>query len=156
MRTYVVEGLLLAGLALVGIADGLASLSRKTFQIETLSPGWYLIAVALGLLVCASVYVAKERSRIAVRPDVGNLLTGPILAVWGSMAAYATLIPLLGFALATFLFFTAVFYLLGARSWFRTGMEGLAFAIGFYLSFVSLARVLMPAGWIGPIFERFW
>ncbi len=155
MRAYVIEGFLLAALALVGIADGVASLNRKTFQIEALSPGWYLIAVSLALLVCVTVYVANERSRIVAAPDGGGLLTGPILAVWASMAAYAAMIPLLGFAPATFLFFTAVFYLLGSRSWVRMGMEGLAFTIGFYLSFVSLGRVLMPAGWIGRILERF-
>ena len=156
MRTYVVEGFLLAALALVGIADGLVSLNRKTFQTEVLSPGWYMVAVALFLLMCVSIYVAKERMRIVAGTDGGRFRAGSMMAVGGSMVVYATLIPLLGFALATFLFFTAVFYLLGARPWFRTAIEGLAFAVAFYLSFVSLAKVLMPAGWIGPIFERFW
>ena len=156
MRTYVVEGFLLAALALVGIADGLVSLNRKVFQTEVLSPGRYLVVVALCLLVCVSIYVVKERKRIVTGIDFGGFRAGPMIAVGGNMVVYATLIPLLGFALATFLFFTAVFYLLGIRPWFRTGIEGLAFAVAFYLCFVSLAKVLMPAGWIGPIFERFW
>ena len=148
MRTRVIEGLLLAVLAVVGIADGVASVNRKTFQTEFLSPGWYLVTVSIALLVCIIIYCVMEHKGDESKRDGRMFPTGTTPAVWVSTAVYAILIPLIGYALATFLFFATVFYLLGNRSWLRIGIEGLVFAIAFYLSFVNLARVLMPPGWL--------
>ncbi len=65
------------------------------------------------------------------------------------LAAYAALIPRIGYGVSTFLFFLAVFYFAGQRRWpVNLAMSAVA-AISFYVLFVRLADMPLPKGIVG-------
>lgn len=156
MRVYLIEGLLLVVLSLIGLTEGLSICKRVAFQREPLTAGWYLVGVSAVLLVCSVAHLVVEWRRARTAPDIKELRSGLGMGVWGIMVGYAFLVPLFGYPLATLLFFTAVFYLLNIRPWVKAGLVGLMFTVGFYLAFVWLANVLLPSGWVGQVLDLLW
>ena len=153
MRLRLIEGLLLIALALIGAADGFLSLNRTLLQREVLSPGAYLIAVSAVLLVLSCAYLLGSMKRASSVPEAIGARAGTGMVTWGAAAAYAIGIPLLGYALASFLFFGMVFYLLGTRPWQRAILASLVFTLVFYLVFIEIAGIRMPSGWIGQVLQ---
>ncbi len=152
MRVHLIEGAVLIALAVVGIVDGYRELGHMTLQHEVISPGAYVIVVGAGLLLVSSGFLIADWKRAKTDPEITRLVPGRGITVWGIFVGYVLLVPLLGYALGSFVFFVAVFYLLGMRPWLRTVLVSVAFTAVFYLVFVRLANIWMPSGWFGYLF----
>ncbi len=151
MKAHLIEVFLIVGVAVIGIVDGLAPDKSITFQREALPPGLYVVLVSVVLLLFGAAYLrAGWKSRDNVT-DSGKAKSRAGLGMWAAMVGYAAFVPILGYSLSTFVFFAAVFFLLGVRPLWRTGLLGLVFAAAFYLAFVRLANVWLPSGWVGQL-----
>ena len=76
-----------------------------------------------------------------------TLVFGVILG----LAIYTLLIPLLGYLLATSLFFPVVYYLFGVRPWLKSAVIGLSTSALFYAIFEYFAEIPLPKGLLETI-----
>ncbi len=151
MKAHLIEVLLILGLAVIGIVDGLAPDKSVTFQRESLPPGLYVVLVSVVLLVFGAAYLRAGWKREGTESSENAVKSRAGLWMWAAMVGYAAVVPLLGYSISTFVFFAAVFLLLGVRPLWRSGMLALVFAAAFYLAFVRLANVWLPSGWVGHL-----
>lgn len=153
MRALWIEFVVLLALGVAGLLDGFGALGRRAFQQEPLTPGAYLMAVAALLVVASIVYLVSARRTATVTGAAVKVSLGPETGLWAAMLGYAFLLPVLGYALATALFFALAFWVLKVRPWPRAGLTGLLFATVFVLGFVVLANLLLPSGLVGALMD---
>ncbi|MDW8468406.1 MAG: tripartite tricarboxylate transporter TctB family protein [Burkholderiales bacterium] len=149
-------GLVVAATSLVFFA---LTLGLKHNPLVPIGPGFYPrivlgLTAALGLaLALADALRARRRAAAAApEPRAPNYLAvGIQFALFG---AYAGLLPLLGFRLATFAYVAAANALMdpprGARGLARAALVGFATAAAAWLVFERYLLVLLPRGsWTG-------
>ncbi len=153
MRALWIEFTMLLTLGVVGLLDGFGALGRRAFQQEPLTPGAYLMVVSTLLVVVSIVYLVSARRTATATVAAAKLSLGPETGLWVAMLGYALLLPLLGYALATMLFFALAFWVLKVRPWPRAGLTGFLFAAVFVLGFVVLANLLLPSGLVGALMD---
>lgn len=153
MRALWIEFTVFLVLGLVGLLEGFGALGRRAFQQEPLTPGAYLMGVAALLCVASFVYLASARKTAAATGSSARLSLGPETGLWVAMLGYAFLLPVLGYALATVLFFGLAFWVLQIRPWLKAGLAGVLFASIFVLGFVVLANLLLPSGLVGVLMD---
>jgi hypothetical protein len=153
MRLLWIEFTVFLGLGLVGLLEGFGALGRRAFQQEPLTPGAYLMGVSALLCVASVAYLLTSRKTVAASAIASRLSLGPETGLWVAMLGYALLLPLLGYALATVLFFTLAFWVLQVKPWLKAGLTGILFATVFVLGFVVLANLLLPSGLVGVLMD---
>lgn len=153
MRVRWVEFALFLALGLVGLVEGFGALGRRAFQQEPLTPGAYLMVISGLLCVGSVVYVSSTRKAAPPTGGSAKLSLGPEVGLWAATVAYAFLLPILGYALATALFFAFAFWVLQIRPWLKAGLTGVVFASVFVLGFVVLANLLLPSGLVGVLMD---
>jgi len=153
MRALWIEVTVFLVVGLVGLVEGFGALGRRAFQQEPLTPGAYLMGVAGLLCVASVVYLVSARRMAAAASNPAGLSLGPETGLWVAMLGYAFLLPVLGYALATVLFFAFAFWVLQVRPWLRAGLTGILFATIFVLGFVVLANLLLPSGLVGVLMD---
>jgi hypothetical protein len=154
-----IAGLVLLGLSLVLLQ---ASLNLPQLPLVPVGPGFYPRFV-LGFLALASLVLivqdalarrspapAAPATRKALPPRAYALVAGAFAAV----GAYAFLLPLLGYRIATFLFVAGLQSMLGwprsARRWGVLAAIAFATTLLTYLAFERYLLVLLPRGaWTG-------
>lgn len=140
-------------------AQRIASTIRRRGTLDLIGPDGYLNGAA-GLLIVVGVLLLvkgvndwrKARARVpaivpaTVAPDDPTASTSRHLALLAVLIAYAVLLPILGYAIATVIALTALFRIMGVNGWWRV----LAWAIGttavFHFGFVVIADLPLPAG----------
>lgn len=144
-------GGLLALFGAILVWDGwrLGREARPDGMFDDLGPDRYMMLLG-GLLLAAGITIAVQAKGGAVtwRRPVLWPLSSPVVFTL-VMAGYALLTPLLGYTLATFLFFVAAFQLAHPRRWPVTvGISAAATAIS-YVLFVQLSDMPLPRGLVG-------
>jgi hypothetical protein len=145
-------GILLAAIGVLWIHDGWQLGAEREYQFfDDLGPDRYLIL--LGTILAATGVALALR---LVRSDAPEQESGPF-RLWppssaarftGALLAYAALLGVAGYTLATFLFCLLAFALAG-RSW-RSSLAGsLLTTAGGWLLFVRLAGMPLPRGFVG-------
>ena len=136
-----------------------AEMTRGTFG-PTAWPSYMLYAViffASGWLlqdVLAALWKARAARRTAAgsdsgetsRPSAGKVLEVRVLLAIGVIAAYGYLIPVIGFAFATLLFFLVWFVLGGIRKPKLIGIVSVAGTVFMLYLFVKLASMPLARG----------
>ena len=153
-RTVTIESLALLVIGAVGLWGGLKSyigMGAMT-QSSSMKPGIYVLVLSVALIVTALAYVffgfreygPRDGSEASGQPDSqANRL---VFFVFAAVAAYAVLIPWIGYLPSTVLFLLVQFYLLGVAPWWRSA----AFAVGvsavFYVVFIHYGEMIFPRG----------
>jgi hypothetical protein len=155
----------------VALADGIRlSQHPPAFRMnQTLKPGWYLILISALLFISGAIYMVslirdgdKVEDLAAVEPmnDVGKdintgeaidpgdqfLLGGRLLWIVVALVAYVLLIGVLGYVLATPIFFLAASLIFGVRKLITLFVLSLGFSALIVVLFIYLLRVRMPTG----------
>lgn len=159
MYKGLVESVLVIALAGLGLADAwrLSDSVRagSTFH-DVIGPDRYLIIVSMGLLVCGAwnlVASLKEMRHAGVTAPVGkenkrNL----VLLVAFVLILYTAAMPLLGYLIATAVFFPVVYFIFGVRPWTKGVVVGVITTAIFYAIFAYLADLPLPKGFLENIF----
>lgn len=152
-----------AGLVLLGLSLALftASFDLPRLPLVPVGPGFYPRFV-LGLLAAASLaLVVQDLLRTRAMPPAGapppsraRRVQALVAGTFAATGAYAFLLPLFGFRLATFLFVGGLQAMLAwprtARQWLALAGVAAATAALAYLAFERYLLVLLPRGrWTG-------
>ena len=147
------ESIVVIFLAALGIADAwkLSNLVRAggTFH-DVIGPDRYLGAISVGLLICAVwnlVAVLKSRKLPQAKNEEkeGSQIKRVVLVVF-LLFAYTFAIPVLGYLLATSIFFPVIYFIFGVRPWPKSIIVGLITAALFYAIFAYFAEMPLPKG----------
>jgi hypothetical protein len=148
-RGDVAGGLVL--LVLGGIA-AYESIAYGLGQWSAPGPGFLPFGASVLVIMLALVILAREL-RGAVQPEatpaVSKTALGDVLAVMGSMFAYAVSLGMIGFLATSALFVGVLLRFVGHKSWIVTIVVAAAVAIAAHILFVVLLAVQMPVTPLG-------
>jgi hypothetical protein len=153
MYKGMVESILVIALAGLGLADAwrLSNVVRAdgTFR-DVIGPDRYLIVVSTGLLICGVWNLAASLRAIrhaGIREVAGKeSKRNMVLLVAMVLILYTAVIPLLGYLLATALFFPVIYLIFGVRPWTKSVVVGVITTALFYVIFAYLAELPLPKG----------
>ena len=144
-------GLVLAAIGALFVADGwrITQASRGNAIFDDLGPDRYLMLIG-GLLTLMGLLVACERQRgeAAGQPEQQESAALPLLFTL-LLATYAVVMTVLGYTVATLLFFFTAYWLAGRRELLKTALASIISAAAFYVIFPKLADMPLPTGLLG-------
>jgi putative tricarboxylic transport membrane protein len=149
-------GLLFVLLGSASILDGFRVTReyRASAVFDDIGPDRYAIAVGaiLALLGIALIAMARGASAIATPDKVErqSARIPPFIAIPLLLAGYIAVMPWVGYTLSTFLFMMVMFYVAGVRPWPRSLAYGGVAGVVFYLLFVRIADMPLPASQFIP------
>ena len=144
-----VEGLLLTAISVVGVAESirLVLYHDPGLLSDWLGPGYYLLAISLGLMITGVAYIYKNRTTPpAARQETGSEGRNRLIAAFATCALYLILIDLFGYLVATFVFFVLMFWIVGVESWIQKIVLACAMSGIFYIVFVKYCGMSFPRG----------
>jgi putative tricarboxylic transport membrane protein len=151
--------ILLGGLSIV---DGFRVTReyRASAVFDDIGPDRYAIAVGALLAVLGVALIAMARSAPATapaaarsnEPDQESPRFPPFVSIPLLLAAYTGVIPLIGYSLSTALFMVVMFYVAGVRPLPRSLAYGGVAGVVFYLLFVRISDMPLPASKFIPWF----
>lgn len=120
-------------------------------------PAIFPMAVSGGLLLFSAIFLIQSR----VKPDaqlehhLANERTdshmGTVIKVMAVLLAYAGVVGILGYALATTAMFAVISRLLGSRRWPLNVGIAIGLSVAIYYSFTMLLGVRLPDGMLGGV-----
>jgi putative tricarboxylic transport membrane protein len=141
-------------------ATVVASLSLPIGTLR--APGSGLFPLLLGILLAVlsaaqgvSVYRARLRQpQPSIRSEAPAAPwftegTRRVLLFLGAVALAIALLPMIGYALTSFLMMLAMLRIVGGASWLTSGSISIATAIACYLVFVRALHIPLPTGLVG-------
>lgn len=141
-RGSLLESLFLIGLAILGLREGVRLLKVPLLFVDIIGPGWYIFFVSVLLLMSALVYSWGYFKRPGISKDKHFLLhlgpPGRITAIFG---LYIIIVPFIGYAIGSMIFFILVFHASGMRSWVWSILIGIGVALAFKFCFSYLAGI---------------
>ena len=148
MKRVWIEGILFVVVSLAGIVEGIRLMTEKDpMKVpEPFGPGAYLVVIGICLLSAGVVHIlvhAKDRDE-GKRADVGAEKRGKVLRLSAVLAVYVALINVVGYAVATPLFFLGAFRITGMTSWRSTFILSVILSAAFYLVFVYYCNMVFP------------
>jgi hypothetical protein len=122
-------------LGAIGLYEGLRLSKQTLLWKDSVGPGWFLVVVAVGLLVVSAIQLVRGD---AYDPNAPAAKVAPPLwrgqPFWLIVAfvAYTAIAPYTGYAIASFLFFTCALKVSGVTTWTRSVLIGAVIAAVFY------------------------
>jgi putative tricarboxylic transport membrane protein len=143
-------GLLFVLLGGASILDGFRVTReyRASAVFDDIGPDRYAIAVGAILALLGIIMIAMARGAPATAtPDVErkSARIPPFVAIPLLLAAYIAVMPWVGYTLSTFLFMMVMFYVAGVRPLPRSLLYGGVAGAVFYLLFVRISDMPLPA-----------
>ena len=147
-----VEGILLIALSLVAMAEGLRLVIYKepNTLYDPLGPGYYALAVSVCLLAVSVIYLVthfRKPPQVEMVP-VDRRMKVKLVSTVATCGIYVILIGVIGYLLATIAFFFLEFRIEGFKSWVSVVIMSLVLSGLYYLVFVRLCHMVLPAGMI--------
>jgi hypothetical protein len=151
-RTVFAEGILLIIISLVAMAEGLRLIIYKDpyTLYDPLGPGYYALTVGTCLLGVGIVYIiahSKNPPPIEMVP-VDKKMKIRLMSTVVACGTYIILITLVGYLLATIVFFFLEFRIEGIKSWLLVIVLSLVFSGFYYLIFIRVCNMSFPTGMI--------
>jgi len=144
---------------------------RSRGTLDLIGPDRYLLGVAVLLLVVGVILLiqgayAARRSRTVQPAAAPPMRSAPVnghasvattdapvgnahLWLLGTLFAYAVLLQVLGYLLATVAFTAATFRIMGTKSWWTTLIGAIVLTGVCYASFLWIADLPLPRGMLG-------
>jgi putative tricarboxylic transport membrane protein len=131
----------------------LETAQRADSMFDELGPDRYLVVLGVIMIIIGIALAVKPpASSVKVEPAQEDPVWWPLrppVTFTLATVAYTFAIPPLGYAIATLLFFILVYHLAGKRSFVPSVTYGTITAVIFYVLFVKLADMPLPAGPLG-------
>jgi hypothetical protein len=154
VRRQLVEGILLLAAASASMAEGLrlASQPKDVHIQDVIGPGFYLFFLGLPLLAVsvAHMVVSHKKSTTEEKPETDRKMRIRMLLMTATLGAYILAIDIVGYLAASFLFFLLELRIVGIKSWAKSIVSSIAFAVIYYLVFVRFCNMIFPT----PVFLR--
>jgi len=144
------EGALLVVVSLVGLTEGLRLVIYKDPYIlyDPLGPGFYIIAISIGLMAIGIVHLLSHSKKLFALEGmpVDKKMRIRMMSTVVACVIYIFLIRIIGYPLATILFFFLEFRVQGIKSWPRVVILSLVLSALYYLVFVQYCSMVFPRG----------
>jgi hypothetical protein len=148
--TVLTEGALIVVVGLVGMAEGLRLIIHKDPYVlyDPLGPGLYIIAISIGLLAIGAIHLFGHSKKLSTmeRVPIDRKFRIRMISTVAVCAVYIFLITIIGYLLATILFFFLEFRIEGIKSWPFTVVLSLVVSGLYYLVFVQYCSMVFPRG----------
>ena len=148
------HGIFFMLLGAVSIVDGwrIAQQSREGANFDAIGPDRYLMALG-ALMLTAGAWRLLGRPELyakpqAAMPERDEGATSKLVLTLGMLAAFAALVPVLGFSLTCFLFLAAQLRLQGDWPWWLSLRVAAPIALAFDVAFIRFADMSLPRGHI--------
>jgi hypothetical protein len=153
MRAGLIESLVVMAVAGVGLADAwrLSGVLRAGGAFHSnMGPDTYLAAVSVGLLLCG-IWALIGTKRDDGAPNAGERAgsggqASQVARVVLVLVAYVAAFPILGYLLATLIFFPVGFFVFGVRPWTKSLIVGVVVTAVFFVLFAHFAELPLPKG----------
>lgn len=133
-------------LGTVCLYDGLRLTHQSLLWKDPVGPGWFLVAVAVGLLIVTAFLFARRNnagSVPAAEALPGQLWRRQPVQLVVAFVAYSAIVPYTGYLAASFAFFTLALRIAGVSTWLRSILIGAVVAGAFYL-FCYATEIPLP------------
>ena len=154
MILHRLHGALFLLLGVVSVADGwrIAQQAREGANFDAIGPDRYLMALG-ALMLTAGVWRLLSRPELGAKPqatiaDRDEGATSKLVLTLGMLAAFAVLVPVLGFSLTCFLFLAAQLRIQGDWPWWLSLGVAAPIALAFDVAFMRVADMSLPKGYI--------
>jgi len=149
-RTALIEGILLLVISLVTMAEGyrLAIYKDPSALYDMLGPGSYVLVFGILLMIIglAHLIVNYRRSLRVEKLVVSKEMRTRVISAIGVLVIYTVLINIIGYLLATIVFFFLELRVVGVKSWLTHVTLTFAFTAVFYIVFIHFGNMIFPRG----------
>ena len=130
----------------------------KKVKYAALSPSYYprfvaIALIALGLAVSVRSLLPRRVGDAAIEQTAHPNAIVRTVIVFGILAIYATVIPYLGFIVASTLVLITMLWLAGERRWYCLLPIAVLLPVLLYFFFLKVANVPIPLGILSPWLE---
>jgi hypothetical protein len=158
-RTILIEALVFWCIGILAMIEALRLLVFKDPHVlyDVLGPGYFVLLISIAILMTGTFYFLgnykKCNGKEAAQPDAEAMI--PVFHTVLAVTGYIFLIGIVGYVLATFVFFVVQLWVFGVRSWkINVGSAVILAAIYYYL-FVELCSLIFPRSHLSPLFDMF-
>lgn len=157
MKKAIIEATILVGLGLISIIEGLrlGSRLRQPGFYDVVGPDRYAIGIGALLVISGIIYFLSQLRRrtvtnepIAERGNEEKGMLFKVIGIVGILVLYAVLMPIVGYLLASIIFFLLVFKIFGVRSWRSNIIYSVVITAIYQVVFGNFLGVILPQGYI--------
>lgn len=149
-RSVLIEGILLLLVGAVAAGEGVrVTIYKDPYTLyDPLGPGLYILVFGLAMMITAVVHLATHaKTGRPVEPvAAGKLFPMHLAGTIGILALYIFLIGVLGYFVASLVFFVPQFKIAGVKSWLTALALSVVLSVSFYFIFVKFGGMVFPKG----------
>jgi hypothetical protein len=155
-KKTIVESIILLIFSFVVLFEGLR-LARRigTGLLDVMGPGTYIIILGAILIFITLIHIMlysrrllrqKQDSPGNAEASQGEKVNFTVLLMVAILALYIALVQIIGYPIATPIYFLLMFRAVGVTSWGRNVMLTVILSGSYYLIFVHYLEVIFPRG----------
>jgi hypothetical protein len=154
-RTIIIETLALWCIGVVGTieASRLILFKNPNVLYDTLGPGWFILLVSVALMIVGVCHFFTNREKSDAKPTGVSEAIIPVLCTILACSGYIFLIGIVGYIVASVIFFFVQFWIFGIRAWKINIGLSLLLTAAYYLLFVEFCSLIFPRGYLSPLFD---
>lgn len=152
-KIVVIEGILLLITGLVGVVEGVHLIIRQDPNVthDILGPSGYIIAVSVALMITGTIYIIHCKKNLSgEKLAVSKETIIRVIKIVLIMAVYSFVIDVIGYFLATVVFFFLILRVLGFTSWLTNVILTIVFSTSLYIIFLRFLGLVFPRGILFP------
>jgi hypothetical protein len=148
-KAVLIEGAILIALSLWAMTEGFRLVVDKdpNALYDVLGPGYYIFVLSVVLLTTGIAHLVVAREKVAAPPaPVTREMRVRLFGAIGAIVVYLLLISIIGYPLATVVFFLIQFRIVGITSWKLNLALTLAISTCYYFVFQEYCGMVFPRG----------
>jgi hypothetical protein len=143
------EGLITVAIGVLSLTESLRLIFFEPPPLvkDLLGPGNYLLLMSIGMLVTGIIHIYHHRrERTVAKEKSSKEMRIRLVSCFLTCALYLILINLIGYLIATIIFFLLMFRVVGIKSWPYNVVLSVFLSVAFYLMFVKFSSLVFPKG----------
>ena len=148
--TVLIEGILIIIFGLISIAEGLRLVIDKDpyALYDPLGPGSYILVLGVSLIILGIVHIVINYRKLPKMEsvEIGKGMKIQMLSTIIVLAIYIYLIGIVGYLIATLVFFLSEFRVVGIKSWRNNSILTSILTVTYYAVFIEFCGMVFPRG----------
>lgn len=151
-KTVLVEGILFLVLSFVGMGEALRLIltTQKNPLVisDVLGPGLYILFPSFALMIVGAIHLIINYGKNLSMKKVAlsKEMKIRVISIVAIMALYVLLIDVVGYLVATIIFFLLIFKSIGIKSWMPNVILTIVLTAVYYVVFVQYCSMAFPRG----------
>jgi hypothetical protein len=149
-KKVLIEGALFLIVSIVSMVEGLRLITEKdpTKVPELFGPGAYVFSLGVALCTVGVIHLIVHIREVSalMKGDTDIEMRKKAIRLSAALFLYLVLICIVGYPVATPIFFSIAFWIVGIRSWHFNVILALILSGAFYFVFVVYCNMIFPRG----------